>query len=226
MAQINKKIVVGGGLWHRNCTLPAILIVMALMSIIQFRVLIHYLEGNRPVVVPSIVVPSIKDDDSDWEIKPLNIMKSRSQGFRPVYIYSNVTPNHMDQYSQEKQDQIILALTKANDDRANRSPMAEPHFFVDLAANDALYLSNTFVLEKNGWEGVCIEANPEYWYGLASFRTCTIIGAAVGGKPEDDGLEVNFALKGVFGVLLDMTLITMRKTPQILFRSSAILSLY
>ena len=68
------------------------------------------------------------------------------------------------------------------------------HFFVDLAANDALYLSNTFVLEKNGWEGVCIEANPEYWYGLASFRTCTIVGAAVGGKPEDDGLEVNFAL--------------------------------
>jgi len=189
-----------GGLWiwRRNCT--RILVVVALMSIVQFKGTYPIFGGEQASSSAlNLTLDQTKDDNSDWEIKPLNIMKSRSQGFRPVYIYSNVTPDHMKKYSQEKQDQIILALTKANDDKANLSPRAEPHFFVDLAANDALVLSNTFLLEKNGWEGVCIEANPEYWYRLASFRTCTIIGAAVGGKPEDDGLEVDFALKGVYG---------------------------
>ena len=176
---------------------------MALMSIVQFKGTYPLFGGEQASSSAiNLTLDQTKDDNSDWEIKPLNIMKSRSQGFRPVYIYSNVTPDHMKKYSQEKQDQIILALTKANDDKANLSPRAEPHFFVDLAANDALVLSNTFLLEKNGWEGACIEANPEYWYRLASFRTCTIIGAAVGGKPEDDGLEVDFALKGVYGVVV------------------------
>lgn len=196
--QIKKKIEGRGG-WG-NISLPAILIVMALISIVHFKRYPSFGgEQVRSALNLTLDQTKTKDDNIDWEIKPLTIMKSRSQGFRPVYIYSNVTPDHMGQYSQEKQDQIILALTKANDDKANLSPRVEPHFFVDLAANDALVLSNTFVLEKNGWEGVCIEANPEYWYRLAIFRTCTIIGAAVGGKPEDDGLEVNFALKGVFG---------------------------
>lgn len=203
--QITKKIKRGGlWLWWRlYSTLPAILIGMALMSIVQ---LFSKEQVNSAL---NLTLDQTKDDDSDWEIKPLAIMKSRSKGFRPVYIYSvdtyadtyaDFTPEQSKaRYSQEKQDLIILALTKANDDKANLNPRVEPHFFVDLAANDALILSNTFILEKNGWEGVCIEANPEYWYRLANFRTCTIIGAAVGGKPENDGLEVNFALKGVFG---------------------------
>ncbi|KAL3769352.1 hypothetical protein ACHAW5_008780 [Stephanodiscus triporus] len=191
----------GGGLWRRSYTLPTILIVMALLGIVHLKGTYPLFGGEQVGSAINLTLDQMKtkDDDSDWEIKPLAIMKSRSQGFRPVYIYSNVTPDHMDQYSQEKQDQIILALTKANDIKANLNPRVEPPFFVDLAANDALVLSNTFFLEKNGWEGVCIEANPEYWYRLASFRTCTIIGAAVGGKPEDNGLEVNFALKGVLG---------------------------
>ncbi len=68
---------------------------------------------------------------------------------------------------------------------------------MDLAANNALILSNTFVLERNGWDGVCIEANPEYWYRLASFRNCTIVGAVVGG--DKDGAEVEVSFRGVFG---------------------------
>ena len=137
-----------------------------------------------------------KDDVGDWKIKQLPIMKSLSQGFRPVYVYSRATPENMTQYSQEKQDQIILSLTKAND-VADQNARVEPHFFVDLASNDALILSNTYLLELNGWDGVCIEANPEYWYRLASFRNCTIIGAAVGGN--EDGIEVDFSLRGVYG---------------------------
>lgn len=55
-------------------------------------------------------------------------------------------------------------------------------------------MSNTYLLEKNGWNGLCIEPNPVYWYRLASFRTCTVVGAAVGGA--EDGREINFTLNG------------------------------
>lgn len=36
-------------------------------------------------------------------------------------------------------------------------------FFVELAANDAVFLSNSLTLEQEfGWAGLCIEANPHY----------------------------------------------------------------
>ena len=33
-------------------------------------------------------------------------------------------------------------------------------FFVDMAANDPYFISNTRGLEKHGWNGLCIEGNP------------------------------------------------------------------
>ena len=40
-----------------------------------------------------------------------------------------------------------------------------PRYFVDLAANHAIYLSNTRSLERDhGWEGTCIEANEQLAY--------------------------------------------------------------
>jgi len=35
-------------------------------------------------------------------------------------------------------------------------------FFIDIGANDGVNISNTYVLEKLGWSGVCVEANSEY----------------------------------------------------------------
>ena len=64
-------------------------------------------------------------------------------------------------------------------------------FFVDLAANDAVWASNTFALESNfDWKGICIEPNPFYWFRL-SFRKCHAVGAFVGEKNLD---EVNVKL--------------------------------
>lgn len=34
--------------------------------------------------------------------------------------------------------------------------------FIDVGAMDGIHLSNTYFLEKRGWEGICIEANPDY----------------------------------------------------------------
>jgi hypothetical protein len=90
------------------------------------------------------------DTASDWVTKPLPIMKSLSKGFHPVYVYSKVAPpDESMKFSQERQDEVILALTKMNDKVQDLKSTRRP-FFVDLSANDALTLSNTFLLEKRG----------------------------------------------------------------------------
>lgn len=71
-------------------------------------------------------------------------------------------------------------------------------YFIDLAANAFKFLSNTLMLERDfGWGGICIEANREYIYGLAS-RRCSTVWAAVG-APKDK--QINFCTeeKGVVG---------------------------
>ena len=91
------------------------------------------------------------DTASDWVTKPLPIMKSLSKGFHPVYVYSKVAPpDESMKFSQERQDELILALTEMNDKKAQDLNSTRHPFFVDLAANDALTLSNTFLLEKRG----------------------------------------------------------------------------
>lgn len=58
-------------------------------------------------------------------------------------------------------------------------------FFLDLAANDAASLSNSKALEDRfGWDGICIEANHEYLYGL-SHRKCQVFAAVVSSKSND-----------------------------------------
>ena len=82
------------------------------------------------------------------------------------------------------------------------------HYFLDLAVNDAVHLSNTLHLEQNGWKGLCIEGNPMYWYSLSAFRNCTIVGAFVFVGGTEDGKQVgvrlsNKFLGGIVGESLD-----------------------
>jgi hypothetical protein len=75
-------------------------------------------------------------------------------------------------YSQAGQDELIIELLN----------FKTKGYFIDLAANDAVSLSNTYSLEKSyDWKGLCIEPNPAYWYNL-TFRDCQVIGAVVGQK--------------------------------------------
>jgi hypothetical protein len=73
-------------------------------------------------------------------------------------------------YSQARQDEVVAALLRNK----------KNGYFIDLAANDPVKISNTYALEKKfGWKGLCLEPNPAYWAGL-SYRTCDIVGAVVG----------------------------------------------
>lgn len=71
-------------------------------------------------------------------------------------------------------------------------------FFVDCAANDPVFDSNSYALElRHGWKGICVEANlNEYHWGL-SHRRCTNAFAVVG-----DGSQVTFRFKGGVGGII------------------------
>ena len=79
-------------------------------------------------------------------------------------------------FSQARQDEIVSKLL--NGKRGG--------YFIDLAANDAVRLSNSYALETYyNWTGLCIEPNPIYWAGL-SYRKCDIVGAVVGFERMDE----------------------------------------
>lgn len=111
--------------------------------------------------------------------------------------------------SQCGQDKIVSRLLKDQ----------QHGYFLDLAANDATYLSNTYLLEKDlGWRGLCVEPNPTYWPRLAQRKGCTVVAAVVG---DTIGEEVQFvmhenarAASGVEASWMEIVLITYRRDPR------------
>ena len=46
----------------------------------------------------------------------------------------------------------------------------EPGFFVDVGSFDGIHLSNSYSFELAGWDGICVEAHPEYFPHLQKNR--------------------------------------------------------
>lgn len=83
----------------------------------------------------------------------------------------------MNSYSQWHEDLILLQFF--GDQR--------PGFFVDVGAFDGIYFSNTYLLEQEGWSGICIEAHPDYAAQCRENRpgsTC-IHGACIGDAAKE-----------------------------------------
>ena len=84
-------------------------------------------------------------------------------------------------HSQAKQDELVHRLL-----HRKRSG-----FFVDLATNHPVRISNTRALERDfGWSGLCIEANPRQaptqpdaaavLFGFSFLHVCTHVRAGIG----------------------------------------------
>lgn len=143
-----------------------------------------WLDQDRNSISEKKVVTSLK---SIPEVK-------ETKGWHSIHVFYgekeglfNDAPKSITQsqesFAQVGQDSIILDLLGSNG------------YFIDLAANDALDLTNTLALERKGWTGLCVEPNHAYWYGL-SHRKCTVVGALVSGtKPE----PVKVKFRGVYG---------------------------
>ena len=85
-------------------------------------------------------------------------------------------------FSQYRQDEIISRLFREK----------RGGYFIDLAANDAVRISNTYSLETfYDWSGLCLEPNSMYWSGLA-YRKCHVIAAVVGNTTMEE-VEFQFS---------------------------------
>lgn len=81
-------------------------------------------------------------------------------------------------FSQYRQDEIVSKLLHGK----------RGGYFIDLAANDAVRISNTYALETHfDWNGLCLEPNPIYWTGL-SYRKCHVVAAIAGSKTMEEVL--------------------------------------
>jgi len=140
-------------------------------------------------------------------------MTTEEDGWHSIHVYYGIreplppptTGDTWDNYSQVGQDRIIMTLMQEYQKLILPAyDQDRQYYFVDLAANDALQLSNTHALEKNNWTGLCIEPNPVYWERLAH-RKCTVVAAFVAShdlEPVNVSLSNN-ALGGIVGADMD-----------------------
>ena len=52
-------------------------------------------------------------------------------------------------------------------------------FYIDIGANDGKTFSNTYIFEQLGWDGICVEANPNTFKKLQENRKCHMYNCAV-----------------------------------------------
>lgn len=81
-------------------------------------------------------------------------------------------------YSQVGQDLWVLSKIKKG-------------YFIDIAAGDGVDLSNTYLLEKNGWNGICVEPSKSFMELITS-RTAICVHSVIW---SHDGL-VKFTERG------------------------------
>lgn len=146
--------------------------LLYLASIVGFAILLYFVSG--PFSPQGIRMPALSLA-SNYE----------PSGWKTVHIYvgnSSYGENSQGKpgwYSQVGQDETVCKIFEIS------SGHCRGRFFLDLAANDAASLSNTKALEDRfGWNGICIEANYEYIYGLAH-RKCQVFAAVVASKSND-----------------------------------------
>jgi hypothetical protein len=126
-------------------------------------------------------------EDSGW--KTIHVFYGTREHLPEVSAIGRTAFESKTFYSQDgvRQDEIVSALFRRK----------RGGYFVDLAANDAVFYSNTFALETSfGWKGLCIEPSNVYWPSL-SYRRCQVVGAVVGNDREE--IQFQFRAKGLFG---------------------------
>ena len=94
-------------------------------------------------------------------------MKYKYSGLILMYLKNS------ESYSQLGQDLFVI----------NELGEKTHGFFIEIGAGDGLYLSNTYLLEKNfGWTGILVEPNKSFYDSCMNLRRCTIINQLVLGQ--------------------------------------------
>ena len=77
-------------------------------------------------------------------------------------------------YSQCDQDLVVLGIFAKNKLSKGR--------YIDIGAHDGVSLSNTKIFEEIGWDGVCIEPNPDVFKLLMKNRRSINLNVAISDK--------------------------------------------
>lgn len=72
-------------------------------------------------------------------------------------------------YGQHGEDFVLWEVFKGKTDG----------FFIEVGALDGVRFSNTYVFEKAGWNGMCVEPHPDYAPHVRRQRKCMVVEAAV-----------------------------------------------
>ena len=138
-------------------------------------------------------LPNITNEPRDVRLDLETILEGRvGWRFPAIYIGDEVYDAiHSRWTSQVGQDKTVVEIFHGK----------RGGYFVDLAANDAVVLSNTLTLEQEfGWSGLCVEPNHEHMHGLLHRRCQVVVGLT--GRHNNE--MVPFKLSGVFsGVVGD-----------------------
>jgi len=70
----------------------------------------------------------------------------------------------MEKTNYSQLDQDLWILSKFDKDYKG--------FFIDIGAHDGISLSNSFLLEQNGWHGACVEPSVTEFEKLKNSRSC------------------------------------------------------
>jgi FkbM family methyltransferase len=57
-------------------------------------------------------------------------------------------------------------------------------FFLDIGANDPVVGSQTYMLEKSGWDGICVEPHPRFADALRKARKARVVECALGPESQ------------------------------------------
>lgn len=78
-------------------------------------------------------------------------------------------------------------------------------FYIDIGANDGISGSNTYIFEKIGWKGICVEANPIIYKILTKYRRCGAYNVAISNQTNDDVDFLVAAADGLSGLADSMS---------------------
>ena len=73
-------------------------------------------------------------------------------------------------------------------------------FYMDIGAHDGIGGSNTYVFEQIGWDGICIEPQPDIYNKLRKYRKCRCYNVALSSMKNDSADFFKTAISGLSGL--------------------------
>lgn len=125
---------------------------------------------NLMIFLRLLVVSLIKGRNSSTEARIfqrlVRIPNSGNKWQFATYIMKNLAQSH----SADYQDLAVKYFTTNTNGNFT---------FLELGAVDGVYKSNCALLEKSGWQGIAVEANPNFAEDFYKNRKCELISKAV-----------------------------------------------